>query len=226
MLSLIWTPMQVEAGYRQTEVQLRQVAPWAELDGRMVPLSRRKRSRKALKHPITTSEELQNVLLIIWIDKIDKSRCRRITLGASRSSGKDRAPIWMMIVLRTMIRKKTCMMTCLLNDDQVTNVMMLQMMTCSTTETILTTMLTIWLTTKHSMALPSKRQVWPSTAQTTWPTLLISLLSKSSHCAMLPPLQPVAQTSNFSRLRIGLEARPRNSPWLSTPKLQATKKRN
>ena len=192
----------------------------------MVPLSRRKRSRKALKHLIITSVELQNVLLIIWTDKIDKSRCPRKTLGASRSSGKDRAPIWMMIVLRTMIRKKTYMMTCLLNDDQVTNVMMLQMMTCSTTETILTTMLTIWLTTKHSMALPSKRQVWPSTAQTTWPTLLISLLSKSSHCAMLPPLQPVAQTSNFSRLRIGPEARPLNSPWLSTPKLQATKKRN
>ena len=218
--------MQVEAGCRQTEVQLRQVGAWVEQDGRMVPLSRRKRSRKALKHPITTSEELQNVLLIIWTDKIDKSRCLRRTPGASRSSGGDRALIWMTTVLRTMIHKKTYMMTFLRNDDQVKNVTMLQMMTCSTTETILTMMLTIWSTTRHSTALLSKRQAWLSTAQTTWPTLLISLLSKSSHCAMLPPLQPVAQTSNFSILKIGPEARLLNSPWLSTPKLLATKKRN
>ena len=49
----------------------------------------------------------------------------------------------MMIVLRTMIRRKTYMMTFLRNDDQVKNVTKLQMMTCSTTETILTMMLTI-----------------------------------------------------------------------------------
>ena len=192
----------------------------------MVPLSRRKRSRKALKHLIITSVELQNVLLIIWTDKIDKSRCPRKTLGASRSSGKDRALTRMTIALRTMIRKRTYMMTCLRNDDQVTSVTMLQMMTCSTTETILTMMLMIWLMTKHNMALPSKRQVWPSTAQTTWPTLLISLLSKSSHCAMQQRLQPVAPTSSFSRLKIGPGARPRNSPWLSTPSLLATRKQN
>ena len=218
--------MQVEVGCPQTEAQLRQVAPWVELDGQMVLISRPKRSRKALRHQITTSEELQNVLQTIWTDKIDKSRCLRRTLGASRSSGRGRAPIRMTTVLRMMIRKKTFMMTCLRNEDQVMNVTMLQMMTCSTTETISTMMLTIWLTIRHSTVLPSKRQAWPSTAQTTWPALLISPLSKSSHCAMLPPLLPVARTSSFSRLRTGPEARPLISPWLSTPKLQATKKQN